>query len=172
MRIRQVKPAFWTDPTIARASYPARLFYIGLWCVADDAGFLDWDIPQMGALLFPHESPKRREQHMDRWSVELVDLGRLELLECGCGVIPTLAQHQRITGKQSFAARDLHRDKHRPLTDKHEPLSDSPGRVGKGRVGNVTVGNGSARATDDENDEESDFRRLVPRPGATATGVH
>ncbi len=113
MRIRQVKPAFWTDPTVAKASYPARLFYIGLWCVADDGGYIEWDAVQIGALLFPYEVPKVRERHISAWTRELTASGRLVLLDCGCMTVPTMPQHQRITGKQSFPTRDRHERMHR-----------------------------------------------------------
>jgi hypothetical protein len=207
MRIRQVKPSFWTDATIARASYQARLFYIGLWNVADDAGYIEWQPLEIGALLFPYESPKMRERHISSWTEELTASGRLIVKECGCAVIPTLPSHQRIAGKQAFTVRDKHDRLHRgrippgsirgvsegetvtsraqtgPNSRTTEPsdkqavaasgyqvLTDSPGN---GTVGNVTVGNGSAGArdvSDKDDDATSDFRRLVPRPGAA--GVH
>lgn len=154
MRIRQVKPAFWTDPTVAKASYPARLFYIGLWCVADDAGYLDWDIPQLGAILFPHEAPRLREKHMERWAEELTGLGRLVVMACGCAVIPTLPEHQRIAGKQSFVARDKHQSRHGsdsplPIATSgyprsvaeigYPPLTDSPGNGSGNGYGSGSV---------------------------------
>ena len=102
MRIRQVKPAFWTDSTLARVSYPARLFYIGLWNIADDAGWLQWELSGIGALLYAYETPKRRERLLVDWSDELVRQGRLVIHECGCASVPTLPKHQRIQGVQSF----------------------------------------------------------------------
>jgi hypothetical protein len=163
MRIRQVKPSFWTDPTIASIGYPARLFYIGLWCVADDAGYIEWKPVEIGALLFPYESTARRSRHIDEWTAALVAAGRLRVMDCGCAVIPTLPSHQRIAGKQAFTNRDRHLSRHRSLS----VATDSPVTVGNGRVGN-----GTRDVSDSDDDEESDFKRLVPRPGTTATGVH
>jgi hypothetical protein len=40
VRIRQVKPAFWADSRLAELPERTRLFYIGLWMIADDAGWL------------------------------------------------------------------------------------------------------------------------------------
>jgi hypothetical protein len=155
MRIRQVKPSFWTDPTIAAISYPARLFYIGLWGVADDAGYIEWKPVEIGALLFPYESPSRRARHINEWTAALVEAGRLRVMDCGCAVIPTLPQHQRIAGKQAFTNRDRHLGRHRSLP----VATDSPGN---GTVGNVKVGNVNARESIETTTGESEFRRMVP----------
>lgn len=126
---------------MGRLPYPCRLFYIGLWNVADDAGFLDWDPEAVGAVLLPYENPGRRLKLITDWAAGLIEARRLVVLDCGCGVIPTLAKHQRITGKQSFAVRDRHERSHgkqSPLTGKQSPLSDSPGTLGNGRERNGT----------------------------------
>ena len=38
MRIRTIKPDFWTDAKVSKLTYLARLLFIGLWNVADDEG--------------------------------------------------------------------------------------------------------------------------------------
>lgn len=38
MRIRTIKPDFWTDEKIGELSMPARLLFIALWNIADDYG--------------------------------------------------------------------------------------------------------------------------------------
>ena len=136
MRIRQVRPEFWTDETMAALPAPVRLFYIGLWNIADDAGWIEWRPSRIGAVLFPYETPRRRERDIDTWSARLVEAGRLRLYPCGCGDIPTLSKHQRVTGKQSFVTFDVHKT-HRVLSGKQSPLSDSPVTLG-----NVTERNG------------------------------
>lgn len=40
-RIRTIKPEFWTDETIVRLPFEARLLFVGLWNFADDYGCLD-----------------------------------------------------------------------------------------------------------------------------------
>ena len=166
MRIRQVKPSFWTDPTIASVSYQARLFYIGLWCAADDAGYIDWRPAELGALLFPYESAKARLKHMEAWTAELVASGRLKLLaDCPCAVIPTLPQHQRIAGRQAFTNRDRH-ERHRGLrVATGSPISVEPlvATDSTGKERNVEVGNGRARDA-----IASEFTTKVPRPVAAA----
>ena len=37
-RIRTIKPEFWEDEKLANFSFAARLFFIGLWNIADDQG--------------------------------------------------------------------------------------------------------------------------------------
>lgn len=104
-----MRPEFWSDEIVAAMPDGARLFYIGLWNVADDAGWLEWRPSRIGALLYPYETAKRRETNIAAWSLRLVGKGRLVLHECGAhALIPTLPKHQRIAGKQSFVVRDAH----------------------------------------------------------------
>jgi hypothetical protein len=166
VRIRQVRPEFFTDAIVARLPADVRLLYIGLWIVADDAGWLDWDPAQIGALLFPFESVRRREAFIVRGGESLVKAGRMTLHDCGCAQIPTLPRHQRISGKQSFSAREAH-GKHLPLTRTQSSLTDSPVTVGNGNgrernvtVGNVTVGPGPLK-------ERLGSFSDITRPGAT-----
>ena len=129
MRIRQIRPEFFTDPVTAHLSPAVQVTYIGLWCVADDAGWLVWDVPQLGALLSPYKSVRVRERAIEQAGAVLVEAGRLVLKECGCAHIPTLTDHQRIGGNKSFPVRDAHRV--HTSTDVY--------------ARNVTVGNGMER---------------------------
>lgn len=140
------------------ASLPAaaRLFYIGLWNVADDSGWFTWSPSQIGAVLFPYEPTKRRERDIGLWADKLRERGRLVLHDCGCAQIPTLSRHQRVTGKQSFIGRDAH-IKHLALTDKQSPLSGSP----------VTERNVKERNVKDvlaQRDEEDERELAILRP--------
>jgi hypothetical protein len=83
--------------------------YIGLWCIADDGGWLTWDAPQIGALLYPYKSVHARERSVESAGVALAVAGRLVMFPCGCAYIPKLADHQRIGGNKSFTVRDRHR---------------------------------------------------------------
>lgn len=96
MRIRQVKPAFWTDSRVADLPPAARLFYIGLWMVADDAGWLRWDVAQLGAELFSFDARGEREANVSEWGDLLEVAGRIVRHACGHAHIPTLADHQRM----------------------------------------------------------------------------
>ena len=109
MRLRVVRPDFWSDDTLGRLPDPARLFYIGLWCLADDAGWLEWRPAQIGATLYPYKAAQRRERDVEAWGELLVQSKRLVRHECGCAFIPTLTKHQRQGGNPSFQYRDKHR---------------------------------------------------------------
>jgi hypothetical protein len=174
MRIRQVKPDFWLDEKMAALTYGARLCYIGLWCAADDAGYLEWNIHRIGAELFPHQTVKRREASIAGWGKELTDSGRLVVLECGHAVIPTLPEHQRLSGptkrvttiERKHLSGDCPALPAHPRTSPHIPDTE---RNGIGTVRNGKERNGSARARGVETTTgETEFQRLVPRPAVAS----
>jgi hypothetical protein len=96
MRIRQVKPSFWTDAVMAGLPYSARLFYIGLWGQADDAGWLRWDAYRIGCELYGGEPRKARERRIEAWRYELEGVERLVSHPCGHVEIPHLTKHQHL----------------------------------------------------------------------------
>lgn len=98
MRIRQVKPAFWTDAKIGRLSVEARLFAIGTWMLADDAGWLEWNVAEIGAALYPYDPAQEREERISDMGSALVDLGLLVVYTCGHAHVPHLVDHQRLAG--------------------------------------------------------------------------
>jgi hypothetical protein len=109
VRIRQVRPEFFTDPITARLPAEVRLFYIGLWCVADDAGYLEWNVDQLGALLYPYQSIRVRTRTVERAGECLVTAGRLRSYTyCECRLVTHLEEHQKIGGNKSFVVRDEH----------------------------------------------------------------
>jgi len=129
VRIRQIRPEFWTDETMAGLSHATRLFYIGLWNVADDAGWMEWRPQRIGAVLFPYVPPTRRERDIGTWATALQEAGRLVIHPCGCAQVPTLSKHQRVAGKQSFTALDAHKahaKKAAVAIRGYQSLSDSP----------------------------------------------
>ena len=155
MRIRQVRPEFFTDATVSRLTSSVRLTYIGLWCVADDSGWMDWDVPQIAAQLYPYESVRVRERRIEQAGEALTASGRLSIEGCGCAFIPKLADHQKIGGNKSFTARDRHRV---------HTSSDVSAR--NGRVGNGRVGNGSPRASaNDDAVAKADLMAAFRRQG-------
>ena len=108
MRIRVVKPDFWSDSVIANLPIGARLFYIGLWMFADDAGWMKWQPVEIAAGLFPYQSRRARERTVDEWLALLVDAKRVVLHDCGHAVIPTLVVHQKTGGNRTTKIRDEH----------------------------------------------------------------
>ena len=158
MRIRQVRPEFWTDEVMASLPPAVRLFYIGLWNVADDAGWIAWRVPHIGAVLFPYDSARRRERLIAEWSEGLVAAGRLSIHDCGCAQVPTLSRHQRVSGKQSFTALEAHKQ-HSVRSGKQSPLSDSPVTERNGKERNVMTTQELAAIRDAEDD--LDRQKLV-----------
>lgn len=55
-RIRTIKPEFWTDETIVRLPFEARLLFIGMWNFADDSGALDYSPDRLRLQILPAES--------------------------------------------------------------------------------------------------------------------
>jgi hypothetical protein len=150
MRIRQVRPEFFSDGRVSKLPVDVRLTYIGLWCVADDAGWLQWSVPDLGAQLYPYESVRVRERRLEAAGVALEDVGRLVMYPCGCAQIPTLPVHQKIGGNKSFTFRDRH-DAHKSIRSRTSPP-----------VGSEVGSELTARKRDDES--ESEFRSRVGMP--------
>ncbi len=98
MRIRQVKPAFWSDDKLAELPEATRLFYIGLWMTADDAGWFRWNPVEVAGDLYRYETRTRRERRVAVMFASLVDSERVVLHPCGHAEIPTMAVHQRFSG--------------------------------------------------------------------------
>lgn len=172
MRIRQVKPAFWSDAVVAALPAPVRLFYIGLWMVADDAGWLRWDPSQIANELYGYESRRRRERDVEAFLAQLVKVNRVVVHDCGHAEIPKLTTHQHlsIASKQVRTIQREHADCTRPPAetrgDPPTPVESlgPPAVKGKGN-GNVK-GNGNGDGGGKVNGKGS-ARSLAPE-GATA----
>ena len=160
MRIRQVRPEFFTDAVVSRLPVDVRLTYIGLWCAADDAGWLVWDVDQVAAQLYPYESVQVRTRRVEKAGGALVGAGRMALPGCGCAFIPKLSEHQRIGGNKSFTVRDKH-----PV---HTSLDKSARNV---TLGNVRVGNGNAGASANEDDDRLALLDAYRRQGLPVDNV-
>jgi len=145
MRIRQLKPEFWSDAVIARLSDTAQLLYMGLWCEADDAGVFEWDVETIGAHLRPYKTPSQRVKQINKVAEELQAEGRLRMLAveedgevvlCGHAVIPTLPHHQKMSEKKRvFTHRRRHDNRECPRLPRSSPeFPGVPGRERKGKV--------------------------------------
>lgn len=154
MRIRQVKPAFWTDETLAPLIQlgDTALFYIGLWMQADDAGFIRWEPRRIAAELYPYEALESREAAVLMHKVALEGAGRLRVYKCGHALIPRLTEHQRLGGEDHrvYTFRNEHNKCRAPRVPAG-PRQSPPGRVGEGRVGKGRVENAHARENGAEN---------------------
>lgn len=168
MRIRQVKPSFFKDARMAELPAAVRLTYIGLWMLADDAGYYRWDASEAGLELYGYESRGKRERDVSKHLAALVEAGRLTDLGCGHVLIPTLVDHQRFGGptKRVTTYQREHADCPRipagtrdspPIPDTVRNGTERESGTGKERSGTV-----DARKRDDET--ESDFKARVGIP--------
>jgi len=104
MRIRQIKPSYWDDTRLHHTpgiTAEVREFYIGTWQLADDTGWLSWDVSAIAKQLYGWQSVGRREHNVREWGARLGAIGRLTIYECGHAFIPTLSRHQRIGGTKA-----------------------------------------------------------------------
>lgn len=56
MRRRMLSPEFFTDPDVVAMDAFGRLFYQGLWCVADDSGCFELNLLYLKMKIFPGDS--------------------------------------------------------------------------------------------------------------------
>ena len=96
MRIRTIKPEFFRDPdTTGRWPADLKMFYVGMWCVADDDGRFAWDEDLIGSDLYPFD----RKVDIGRLLARLVESGVVVQYESGgrkYGHIKNFGKHQKI----------------------------------------------------------------------------
>lgn len=94
---------------MARMPVEVRLFYIGLWNLADDAGFLEWNLPEIAAALSPYESAPDREKVARSGARLLVKAGRVEVLSCKTHArIATIERWKIPGGGQFYGVQKAH----------------------------------------------------------------
>jgi len=95
---RQVKAAFWTDTDLIRLlDIPGRMFYQGLWQLADDSGCLEYDVLAFKIHLFPAD-PVSTET-IQEWINKLVESKKLIEYEVGnkkCLFLKNFHKHQTL----------------------------------------------------------------------------
>jgi hypothetical protein len=158
-----IRPAYWTDADLhTRLSADVREFYIGLWMLADDAGYVDWDPVRIGADLYPYRGLAWRSRNIPRWIEALGP--HVRMLDCGRHLlVPNLEKHQN-PPRPSYPNRRAH-EKCARRAVAPDPMwghvGPSAGREGKG------LGlDGGALPRADDNNTETEFQRLVPLAAA------
>ncbi len=114
MRIRSIKPSYWTDVELQTGlTADEREFYIGLWMLADDAGWLTWNPVTIGAELYPFRQRSRREAQIIRWAQRLATADpehpHLIIYDCGHAQVPKIARHQH-PGRPVYTVQTAHRN--------------------------------------------------------------
>ena len=67
MRSRNIKPDFFKNEVLAECDPLARILFIGLWCMADRDGFIEYRPKKIGADLLPYDS-RNVEKFLDQLS--------------------------------------------------------------------------------------------------------
>jgi len=145
VRVRMIRPAYWTDADLhTRLTADQREFYIGLWMLSDDGGYVAWDVDRVGAELYPYRSPGWRRRHLTDW---VEKLGRhVKVLDCGKHLlIPNLPRYQS-PPKPSYPNQRQHEKCHADgASGGHVgPSGTSTGREGNRREGNRREPDGAA----------------------------
>jgi hypothetical protein len=160
LRIRQVKPAFWSDAKLVHLSNDVRLFYIGTWSISDDAGWFDWEPAQVAIDLHMRESFVLKAMGI------LVAGDRIRLYDCGHGEVRHLVDHQRLAGATKRVETVFRKHMNTcPATFHTSPTF--PGTVSKGQERSVKVSEpaaGSDDAVKDTTTKKTTFRERVPEP--------
>lgn len=121
MRIRTIKPEFWTDSTMVSLPRDVRLFFVGLWNVADDFGYFRDDADQLKLQIFPGDSDIDVSELLE----VLIASGRIDRFEDSEGVrflkIAKWEDHQRVDKPtKSKIAREDSRKLAIPLSTRRE----------------------------------------------------
>lgn len=102
MRIRTVKPAFWTSPDVTSLPIPTRLHFIGLWNYSDDHGRGVDDVRLIKAALWPMDD-KVTTRTVESMQAELARQGVIERYEVAGRryfAIRSWPRHQRVDRPQ------------------------------------------------------------------------
>lgn len=105
MRIRTIKPSFWTNDEIAELEPLTRLLFIGLWALADVRGRLEDRPKRIKAAVLPYD-----DHDIDAALDTLEKAGFLIRYDTGdVSVIQVLnfEKHQRISGKEAETESDF-----------------------------------------------------------------
>jgi hypothetical protein len=127
---------YWADSLLFKElTADEREFYIGLWMEADDAGWLTLDVAEMAAELYRYEPVVEREAKVTRQVEHLKLLKRLQVFECGHGLVPNLVKHQRFGGelKRVYTVRDAHTRDCLPAGTGEDPRAPAGPRAGIGK---------------------------------------
>lgn len=95
MRIRSIKPEFWSSQSNGRLTRNARLIFIGLWTVADNFGRFRAEPRVLAGSILPYD--RDAVAVVRKALAELLSEGKIELYEyerSTFGAIPAFAEHQ------------------------------------------------------------------------------
>lgn len=172
MRIRTIKPEFWTHPVMAKRSDSAQLLALGLLNYCDDEGFFFADAMLIRAALRPFDEDSTKVR---RSIDELSRIGFIELRshpshgQVGC--VTGFSDHQRIDRPQKSKVRPLFESAQQVAqfdersTNARRTLDDDSLLEGKGMDQGMDQGMATvARRADDSSKPESGSKTRKPNP--------
>jgi hypothetical protein len=169
MRIRQLKPTYFLDKTLwTKCRAETREFYQGLWLIADDAGWFEWDVASIATELYRFVGVAKRERDVERHAAILQalqpDEPHLILHPCGHAEVPKMPQHQRITDSKKVRSDfDRHRSDRCPAFPRGTPRNPADALPGKERE---RVGKGKEQVAGAQaQDEPTPFRTAMAANG-------
>jgi hypothetical protein len=172
MRIRSIRPEFWSSEDVAAMDWHTRLVFIGLWSYVDDNGVGRDVEPLICAALFPLDGDLPESSRRVTGALRhLSDHGQIVRYKvAGKPYLHVVAwtKHQRIekasAGRYPLpTSEDAEIQESSPTTPGILPEPSTPGEGEKGRRGEVLL---SAEADDDEPDLFADFYAAYPRKEA------
>ena len=195
MRIRSIKPEFWTSEDIAALDWPTRLLFIGLWSYVDDNGVGRDNAKLIKADLFPLEDdPRETLATVSRGLQALCDGGQItRYTHAGRAYLYINAweDHQRID-RPNKPRYPLPSDSESVIRETLASVSRDPredSATGAGEQGNRGTGEQGRTTSSDKSDHvdnrfeefwdaysnklgrkkaESAYRSALKKPGVTA----
>lgn len=168
MRGRYIQREFWGDTDLhTKCNADVREFYVGLWMLADDKGWMPRDVVGIAAALYRFRAPDERELFVRANLERLQGLGKVRSHRCKCLFLPAVARYPR-AGKPNdshFKAHQKHSN-----TGSNEPspiqkdLDASPNPSYPNPSPRTGALGGAPRGMESVGDVVSEFSRKVARP--------
>ena len=92
MRARNIKPGFFKNEDLAECSFPARILFSGLWCLADREGRFEWKPKRIKAEILPYDNCDVSNLLKELWDREF--LIKYTVAGQDYGLIPSFLIHQ------------------------------------------------------------------------------
>ena len=169
MRIRTIKPEFFTHEALFEAELefrlPLRIAFVGLWCCADREGRFKWEPRRLGVQILPYD-----QCDFSRVLDALLTRGFIVKYACDLGqfgCIPSFLKHQVINNRErasdlpnSLDCIEIDASSTRDARDDHASKAE-----GKGRERNME-GNMEGKEPSSADADESDFfsqSEIIPK---------
>jgi hypothetical protein len=138
MRIRTIKPEFWTNDELAELAPLTRLLFIGLWNMADRRGRLEDRPKRIKAAILPYDAvdvDEALDSLQDGGFITRYAVGDVQVIQ-----VVNFEKHQRISGSEADSDSDLPPEKQQKSAGstkeaprKHQGSTEEAPRTTEGR---------------------------------------